>query len=100
MHQGGDLNNELAINITNNKNPSPERTAAIMSLPGLGLAAPTVSECIVLRHRIQYANYLQQKAAAAPIPVSKTAVHQVPPNSEWRFEVAIGSELTVRVSGI
>ncbi|KAI9649677.1 Cleavage polyadenylation factor subunit clp1 [Ciborinia camelliae] len=48
-----------------------------MSIPGLGHAAPA--------------------AAATPAAISHTNIHQLQPNSEWRFEVAIGSSVEVKV---
>lgn len=48
-----------------------------MSIPGLGHAAPT--------------------RAAVPAAVSHTNIHELQANSEWRFEVAIGSSIDVKV---
>jgi len=69
-----------------------------MSLPGLGLTAPTVSKCAEMYFVYQVLLiFIKQKAASAPIPIITTSVHTVERGSEWRFEVAIGTEITVRV---
>lgn len=45
-----------------------------MSLPGLGLSAPTELE------------------------VEASTIHQLGPGAEWRFEVAFGSNVNVKVA--
>ncbi|RFU32098.1 hypothetical protein B7463_g4259, partial [Scytalidium lignicola] len=49
-----------------------------MSIPGLGQAAATAS-------------------FASPVVAKQTAVHEIQPNSEWRFEVPIGQDIEVKV---
>ncbi|TAQ85137.1 hypothetical protein B7494_g6551 [Chlorociboria aeruginascens] len=50
-----------------------------MSIPGLGHAVPAAT------------------SASAPIATATVAVHELDANSEWRFEVAAGQSLEVRV---
>ncbi|RDW69328.1 mRNA cleavage and polyadenylation factor [Coleophoma cylindrospora] len=51
---------------------------SIPGIPGLGQSAPVAT-------------------SSAPVTVATTAIHELAPNSEWRFEVAIGQSIEVRV---
>lgn len=69
-----------------------------MSIPGLGLAVPIVSRPYPVRCN-QIANK-QQPAFSAPTTTGAVAVHELQANSEWRFEVAMGRSIEVKVSQI
>ncbi|KAL3427221.1 hypothetical protein PVAG01_00730 [Phlyctema vagabunda] len=51
---------------------------SIPGIPGLGQAPPVAT------------------LSSAPITAATTAVHELLPNSEWRFEVAIGQSIELK----
>jgi hypothetical protein len=66
-----------------------------MSLPGLGLVAPPVRNTALFDSRD--ADSIQTAITAPITAAPSTAVHDLSPNSEWRFEVAINSKIDVKV---
>jgi len=71
-----------------------------MSLPGLGLVAPPVRYSNTILTGVFWKKTADsiQTATTAPITTAATtAIHELTPNSEWRFEVAINSRIDVKV---
>ena len=64
-------------------------------IPGLGQAVPTVS-WLSFKLKPRYPDRFQA-TFSAPTITATVAVHELQANSEWRFEVAIGQKIEVRV---
>lgn len=65
-------------------------------IPGLGQAAPTVIRPLFGSERL--CTDSSQATFSAPTIAAIVAVHELRAESEWRFEVAIGQKIEVRVS--
>jgi hypothetical protein len=65
-------------------------------IPGLGQATPIVNQLLFESESAHTDHY--QATFSAPTIAATVAVHELRAESEWRFEVAIGQKIEVRVS--
>jgi polyribonucleotide 5'-hydroxyl-kinase len=82
--------------VTKLQQPTRKESRGMAMIPGLGQAAPTVSRLLLEDERL-FTDYCQA-TFSAPTIAATVAVHELRAESEWRFEIAIGQKIEVRVS--